>query len=348
MQLGERPEAGRLPEGPRWGPGSGARRSRSTFIGRPSAFHSRRPPRIPKRAFRLGQCGSLIRIAKCGECGHLAPGTGEIWSPHPCGARVCTYCGRVKAQKDAAELIAAMARVPKRDGYAWRSIVLTIKGDPCDPMMHTAEALRARAFALFDAGKHAWDAFLKVEGAGFKLKIECADEGHVHGHGLSWAVCSEGETRSDRPRSSAAARLQMGVLLDQNARTDEAGLAREIAKYVTKGPSPMSEDWQAGEGRWVCTRARGALGDRDDGRPRAASTARCARLSMRSRSQWSSRSKRRRPTRPRSGVARLVRALLGERLFRVGSAAGRADYLRDARSGEAGAEGFRRTPPKRE
>jgi hypothetical protein len=35
------------------------------------------------------------------------------------------------------------------------------------------------------------------------------------------------------------------------AHTDERGLAREVAKYVTKAPSPMSEQWLGGEEREV-------------------------------------------------------------------------------------------------
>lgn len=72
--------------------------------------------KIRKRAWRMGQCGSLIRIAQCSECGKLVSGTGEIWSPYPCGARVCSHCERARSNKDATVLVAAMERVPKREG----------------------------------------------------------------------------------------------------------------------------------------------------------------------------------------------------------------------------------------
>lgn len=150
-------------------------------------------------------------------------------------------------------LVAAMERVPKREGYAWREMVFTMDRDPCDPMLHTAEALRARAFALLDAGKRVNDAIIaRHEGSGFRTKLEMSGTGHVHGHGLAYSpflpiAQIEAIVRKVPPPPGC----RWGKTTIALAKTDDDGIAREIAKYVTKGPSPMSEGWQAGEGRWV-------------------------------------------------------------------------------------------------
>ena len=78
--------------------------------------------------------------------------------------------------------------------------------------------------------------------------VECSGSGHVHVHLLVYGPYLPKELVEAIVRQVDP---MAGFVWIEKARTDEKGLAREVAKYQTKGPSPMSEGWLAGETREV-------------------------------------------------------------------------------------------------
>jgi hypothetical protein len=211
--------------------------------------------RVRARAWKFVNCGSEGEFRQCDECGEIEAGTGRVHSKYPCHCLACDFCARLKSLRDAEELIAAMNRVPEVDGYAWRSIVPTLQRDPSDPSLYTVESLRERCIALQEAGRRAWKAMLGSEHcpcAAMLSKPECADEGHVHLHILYYGpYVPKAKLEAIVARSRPPTGCEWGFVDIQRARVDKDGLARELAKYVVKGPSGKSEGWLAGEPRRV-------------------------------------------------------------------------------------------------
>ena len=211
--------------------------------------------RMRRRAWKFVECGAYGKFRRCDDCGEIEPGTGQVFSRFPCHCLACDCCARAKAKRDSEELIASMRRVPVVEGYEWRSIVLTVRRDVSDPALHTAAALRERCIGLQEAGRRAWEEMLGPEyclGAAMLTKPECADEGHVHLHALYYGpFVPKAKLEAIVARARPPAGCEWGFADIQRAHVDEQGLARELAKYVTKGPSAKSEDWLAGEPRWV-------------------------------------------------------------------------------------------------
>jgi hypothetical protein len=206
-----------------------------------------------KRAAGMRECGRMMTVAQCGACGEYADGTGELVTMH-CHARACPCCARAKSGQDFHDLRDAMKAVPKRDGYQWRMIELTLKRDPRDSRQHTIDALHERIEALFRITKHLWDTHLaRQEGTAMYAKVECAGTGHVHAHLVVYAPFMPkrlvesiiGQVK-DLPRG-----IKHGFVWIDLARTNEEAIAAEATKYVTKSHSPMAEDWLAGDPREV-------------------------------------------------------------------------------------------------
>jgi len=206
-----------------------------------------------KRATLMRACGRLMTIAQCGACEEYAEGTGELVTMH-CHARACPCCARYESGKDFHELRDAMKAMPKRDGYEWRMIELTLKRNPRDSRQHTVDALMARIDALFSITKHVWDSYLaRQEGTAMYAKVECAGTGHVHAHLLVFApfIPKAKLEALVRQVKNLPSGIDHGFVWIELAKKDEEALAAEATKYVTKSHSPMAEDWLAGSPREV-------------------------------------------------------------------------------------------------
>jgi hypothetical protein len=206
-----------------------------------------------KRALLMRSCGRMMTIAQCGACGEYTEGTGELVSMH-CHARACPCCARYESGKDFHDLRDAMKAMPKRDGYEWRMIELTLKRNPRDSRQHTVDALIGRMDALFTISKHVWDKYLeREEGTAMYAKVECAGTGHVHAHLLVYApyVPKAKLEAIVRQVKGLPSGIDHGFVWIEQAKKDEEALAAEATKYVTKSHSPMAEDWLAGSPREV-------------------------------------------------------------------------------------------------
>src|SRR6202034_4036274 len=141
---------------------------------------------------RARNCGAYTSIARCGECGDYAEGTGKLVSLYPCGNKFCGRCSRGKATRDFFELLAAMEKVPKRyvtwhgpcgtgghearcrtgtnlrggcaapmpgapnEAYAWLGVTVTLQRKPRAPDDVTIETLQRKLESLGRITKHLW------------------------------------------------------------------------------------------------------------------------------------------------------------------------------------------------
>ncbi len=206
-----------------------------------------------RRAFTMRLCASKMEIDQCGACGEYAEGTGKLVTMG-CHARACPLCARHRSMEQFHELLDAMEAVPDVEGYTWRSMEMTLRRNPCDPGLHTVDALLARAEALKTIVKHVWDTFLgREKGAAVYSKLEIAGTGNVHVHLLHYGpYVPKAQLESViRQVKKLPPGVSHGFTYIQEAKGDLSSLAAEVAKYVTKSNSPMSEDWLAGETREV-------------------------------------------------------------------------------------------------
>jgi hypothetical protein len=147
-----------------------------------------------------------------------------------------------------------MAKLPPRKGWSWKLLTFTVFRDPADPAAHTAEALRIAVEALSAGWQNCWRFLAKFPSNAAYSAIELSDGGHVHLHVLAHVpflvrshlakLFAQGHN-AQNGGSFRWAVEQDGQCVDMRAASP--GSAREVAKYVCKGISPLDEAWLAGE-----------------------------------------------------------------------------------------------------
>src|SRR5579859_2828306 len=205
-----------------------------------------------RRATALRLCGTMTKARLCGGCETVREGSGIQCAPpkaFPCNARACALCSRRRAQKNRRNVAAVIAKVLRVDGYTFKHIVVQVGYDPRDPNEVTADALRERAKGVSAAMAGAWVHGLRRAGAGLQWGLEVAGAGFVHLHALYYGPFVpkgwlEAELRSTYPR--------IGHTWIETIPCDgEATAPLEVAKYICKSPSPLSECWLEGKAREV-------------------------------------------------------------------------------------------------
>jgi len=147
-----------------------------------------------------------------------------------------------------------MKKLPDRKGWGWKLMTFTAWRDQADTRAHTADALRHAIEAVYSGWKNCWKFLSKFPSNAAYTALELSDGGHVHLHVLAFTPFLVRENLAKLfvagHNAQNGGSFRFAVVKDNHCidlRTASTGSAREVAKYVCKGISPLDEAWLAGE-----------------------------------------------------------------------------------------------------
>lgn len=211
--------------------------------------------RVLQRAERSLLCGRVTKARACRACGSVREGSGVQTHPekgYPCNLRTCATCARRQAQKRRQEIKAITENpdaLPRVQNYGWKMVTLTMQYDPTNENELTIEALRARVVTLQKAIKLAWKRGLKQRGSAMVVTIELSGVGNVHCHFLYYGPYINKDWLEITLKEVSPKMGHTDIRAISEESQNKAIL--EVAKYLGKSPSPLSERWIEGDEREV-------------------------------------------------------------------------------------------------
>jgi len=189
---------------------------------------------------RAGQIDDAERMATCGEfrifvdpCGHHRYGREQ------CEHRICPRCARRRARRQVRAWEDAAKRVPKRRGYRWRMVTLTLRVGSTQGRLFGLEAgtldLRADVVRIKDCFaklRRPWRR--EADGLGGFYTVEVGDKvtgRNVHLHVL---VYSPWIDQADLAEEWEQLTGDSRVVDVRAVRGGIHGAMKEVAKYITK------------------------------------------------------------------------------------------------------------------
>ena len=190
--------------------------------------------RIRKQANRLRECGQLVAVRTCSDCGTAAGETARLITT--CQLRSCPTCARFMANEARAKGRQLMEQVPKQRGFAFYALHLTSRFDNRDPASFTIDAIAARCRAVKQGAKYLWNRVLKHAGAGFITGLEVAPGGMVHIHAIYFGRYQDVNVL----RAAWLEKLPDSPQLVIEAITNPETAVPEVFKYMMKLASPRA------------------------------------------------------------------------------------------------------------
>ena len=218
------------------------------------------------RGLKVRSCGNQLRGFVCGTWApngssdadairRFIPGSGRA-SNLSCDLRSCPHCARRSAARESVALLRAMRNVPEARSMSWKLVTFTAWRDPSDPKAHTSKAMKQGLAAMWAGWQSVWSFLKRQKGAAAYGAIEMAEGGHIHLHAVVYSrfivrknaarLFAEGHN-AQNGGSYRWAVAEGEMCVDVRDASPES--AREVAKYITKAPSPLDEGWLAGEHR---------------------------------------------------------------------------------------------------
>jgi len=202
---------------------------------------------------------------------------------YPCGARVCEMCGSVRSRALTKKLHQKICQMDLVDNYILMQITFTFAHDPSDKRSYEISAIRERMNAMLFATKALWDpkrhlkrhikGGLKHESAAYTVKYELSPNAFMHAHALYYgpfrpkddieAILREAYDKAGFTSITKIANYQellayrelqsvpraSWTAAQQHLNATIGKSIRETCKYTTKGPSPLDEQYLAGDRR---------------------------------------------------------------------------------------------------
>lgn len=196
---------------------------------------------LKKKAQQLRLCGRL-KALRCGCCGALD--TGSLTVIALCGLRICPACARRRAQCLRRRLIYAWEHGPRPRGMGLYLLTFTLRFDPASESDVSSEGLLRRKKLVLDAFGYVWRKYIKRRAWAAARSVEVGASGMVHVHALYHGH------RLDVPtvRMLYMERVGDSPFIDIKYIRDPRKGIVELAKYVTKGASPVKSRALLGQG----------------------------------------------------------------------------------------------------
>lgn len=192
--------------------------------------------RFKRQANRLRECGQLISVRTCRDCGTNVPSTARVLTT--CQLRSCPTCARYMANAARSKGRQLLDQMTKTPGCSFFALHLSSRFDPSDPAAFAINAIAARCKSVKEAAKYVWNRVLKHPGAGFITAIEVAPGGMAHIHAIYYGRYQDVnviraawlEKLPDSPQ----------IRIDALAKPEDA--VPEVFKYMMKLASPRNDE----------------------------------------------------------------------------------------------------------
>jgi hypothetical protein len=198
--------------------------------------------RFKRQANRLRECGQLISVRTCRDCGSNAPDTARLLTT--CQLRLCPTCARYMANAARSKGKELLRQMTRTSGCRFFALHLSSRFDPSNPAEFTIDAIASRCQAVKQAAKYVWNRVLKHPGAGFITALEVAPGGMVHIHAIYYGRYQDVnvirmawlEKLSDSPQ----------LRIDAVSKPEDA--VPEVFKYMMKLAAPRNDERA---GQWM-------------------------------------------------------------------------------------------------
>jgi hypothetical protein len=201
-----------------------------------NVVHGKRRRRLVRKARQLIECGQLIRLQRCTNCGE--PDAKAAYVLTRCDLRCCPTCARRRA-----DLFRDRVRRRWEEGErpGWMSLyflTFTLRYGPESEEDLSIDGLNRRRRLVLDGVRRCWRRYLKPRGRAMAFAVEVSPRGAVHVHALY---------HGRRPDVTVLRMLYMERVGDspqlraQYVRQPLKAI-RELAKYMVKAASPKRAD----------------------------------------------------------------------------------------------------------